>query len=162
MAEPRAWVASINRSPGGVPKLGVPSARVTAAGLEGDGQRDLRHHGGPDRALVLFSLERIEALRAEGHPIGSGTTGENVTVAGLDWDLVTPGRRLALADVEVEVTSYAAPCEIIARSFSDRRSSRISQKVHPGWSRVCARVVKGGTLAVGDAVTVISLGTART
>jgi MOSC domain-containing protein YiiM len=148
-------VAAINRSAGGVPKRGVPFARVTAEGVEGDVQRDRRHHGGPDRAVCLFSLERINALRAEGHPIGTGTTGENVTVAGLDWDRVTPGVRLALGAVELEITSYAAPCETIVDSFSDKRSTRISQKVHPGWSRVYARVLTEGRLAAGDTVAII-------
>lgn len=154
MSESRAWVASINRSAGGVPKIGVPSARVTADGIEGDVQRDRRHHGGPDRAICLFSLERISALRAEGHPIGSGTTGENVTVAGLDWNRVTPGVRLALGAVELEITAFAAPCQTIVGSFADRRSARISQKVHPGWSRVYARVLTEGTLATGDEVVI--------
>lgn len=154
MSEPRAWVASISRSSGGVPKLGVPSARVTARGVEGDAQRDRRHHGGPDRAVCLYSLERINALRAEGHPIGPGTAGENVTIAGLDWDRVTPGTRLVLGAVELEITAFAAPCETIVGSFRDKRSTRISQKLHPGWSRVYARVLAEGELAAGDTVAI--------
>ena len=59
-------VVQINVSPGGVPKLPVASARVTLEGLEGDGHRDLEHHGGPERALCLFALEQIRALQAEG------------------------------------------------------------------------------------------------
>ncbi|HSE06328.1 MAG TPA: hypothetical protein VLK35_19425 [Methylomirabilota bacterium] len=51
----------IGMSPGGVPKLPVSSARVTALGLEGDAQRDREHHGGPDRALCLL-LTADEAL----------------------------------------------------------------------------------------------------
>src|SRR5687767_2906146 len=50
-------VVSIHRSDGGVPKLAIPAARITAAGIEGDRQRNLKHHGGPDRALCLYSLE---------------------------------------------------------------------------------------------------------
>jgi MOSC domain-containing protein YiiM len=77
-------VVSINRSAGGVPKLAAPEAFVSVDGVEGDRQRDERHHGGRDRAVSLFSLERILALRAQGHPIAPGTTGENVTVEGID------------------------------------------------------------------------------
>lgn len=62
-------VAQINVSPGGVPKLPVASAQVTAQGLVGDRQKNLKYHGGPDRALCLWSLEVIETLLAEGHPI---------------------------------------------------------------------------------------------
>ena len=65
-------VVQINISPGGVPKLPVAAARVTPDGLEGDGHRDLEHHGGPERALCLFSLEQIRALQAEGHAVTPG------------------------------------------------------------------------------------------
>jgi MOSC domain-containing protein YiiM len=147
-------VVSINVSPGGVPKRPVSSARVSAAGLEGDGQRDLRHHGGPDRALCLYSLDRIEALQREGHAIAAGTTGENLTMRGLDWDAVTPGTTLDIGGVQIEVTAYASPCTSIRPSFADENSNRISQKLHPGWSRVYARVTGEGILRVGDRVSV--------
>ena len=148
----RAIIVSLNRSHGGVPKLPVAEARVTTQGLEGDRQRDLRHHGGPERALCLYSLERIEALRREGHPISPGSIGENVTIAGLAWDRVTPGVRLRLGDVEVEVTAFTEPCKTIRFSFSDRQSVRVSQTAAPGWSRVYARVLREGVLRVGDTV----------
>ncbi|MDO8501553.1 MAG: MOSC domain-containing protein [Gemmatimonadaceae bacterium] len=89
---------SINCSAGGVPKLPMPEALVTTYGLFGDSQADTRHHGGPDRAVCIFSVERIRALQEEGHPIGTGTTGENLTISGLDWDLVTPGHPDAVRD----------------------------------------------------------------
>ena len=79
-------VVQINVSPGGVPKRPVPSARVTTDGLEGDGHRDLEHHGGPERALCLFSLEQIRALQAEGHSVTPGSIGENLTLEGVDWE----------------------------------------------------------------------------
>jgi MOSC domain-containing protein YiiM len=120
--------------------------------MEGDRQDDLVHHGGPDRALSLWSLELIEALAAEGHPIGPGAAGENVTLAGLDWMLVRPGARLSLGTVTVEVTGFAHPCRTIMSCFADRRFSRISEKSHPGWSRVYARVLEPGELRVGEEV----------
>jgi MOSC domain-containing protein YiiM len=149
---PLGRIASLNRSPGGVPKLPVKEAHVTSRGLDGDRQSDLEHHGGPDRALSLYSRERIDALRAEGHPIEPGSVGENITLSGLDWATVVPGVRLRLGDVTAEVTAYAHPCTVIAGAFSDGVSTRISQKVHPGWSRVYARVVREGSLRVGDGV----------
>jgi MOSC domain-containing protein YiiM len=78
-------IVQINVPSGGVPKRPVPRARVTRSGLEGDAHRDTEHQGGLDRALCLFSVERIEALQAEGHPVEPGALGENLTVAGLDW-----------------------------------------------------------------------------
>lgn len=148
-----ARIVGLQTSPGGVPKLAVESARVTPLGLAGDTQRDRRFHGGPDRALCLYSLECIERLRAEGHPIAPGCAGENVTIRGLDWAAVQPGRRYALGEaVVIEIASYTAPCRNIAACFADGRFNRISQKLRPGESRVYARVLHTGVLSVGDAV----------
>lgn len=150
-----AHVFSLQRSDGGVPKLAVQEAAVTVAGLVGDRQKKLKYHGGPERALCLYSLERLVALQREGHPVYPGAMGENVTVAGLDWALVTPGARLQLGAVRVEVTDYAVPCRTIAAAFRDGKSVRASQKVHPGWSRVYVRVLAEGTLRVADPVTLL-------
>jgi len=152
-------ITGLQRSDGGVPKLAVESAVVTERGLEGDRQRNRRFHGGPERALCLYSQERIDALVAEGHPIVRGAVGENVTIAGLPWERVRPGTWLTLGDVEVEVTSYTSPCANIEDAFLDGRIARISQKVHPGWSRVYVRVRRGGSLRVGDPVRLVTSGT---
>ncbi|MEA5450741.1 MOSC domain-containing protein [Leptolyngbya sp. CCNP1308] len=144
-------VVQINLSDGGVPKLPVSAGEVTLAGLEGDRQRDLKFHGGPDRALCLWSLEVIELLQQEGHPIAPGHAGENLTLAGIDWANLAPGSQLQLGNqVLVEITDYAAPCRTLTRWFSDRRFSRISQKHHPGSSRLYARVLRGGLVSLGD------------
>lgn len=149
-------IFQLNVSNGGVPKLAVREALLRPEGLEGDRQRDLRFHGGPDRAVCLFALERLLELQGEGHPIFPGSTGENVTVVGLDWSGLAPGARLALgAEAVVEVTSYTAPCKNIAASFLEGEFKRISQKVHPGHSRLYARVLRPGRLVVGQSVTLL-------
>ena len=146
-------IFQLNCSSGGVPKLAVREAFLTPTGLEGDRQRDLRIHGGPERALCLFALERILELQHEGHPIFPGSVGENVTVVGLDWQRLEPGARLSLGDEAlVEVTRYTSPCKTIAGSFAGRDFKRISQEDHPGHSRVYARVIQTGRLAVGQLV----------
>lgn len=147
-------VAQINVNPqGGVPKHAVASAEVTTEGVVGDRQRDRRFHGGPQRAVSLYAAERIEALRAEGHPIAPGSTGENLTVAGLDWATIEVGDRLLVGEwVELEITGYASPCSNIAGSFADGAFKRISQKLHPGWSRLYARVISEGVVRTGDRV----------
>ena len=148
-------IVSLHRSTGGVPKLAVASARVTVDGMEGDAQRNLKHHGGPDRALCLYSADLVDALRAEGHPVGPGTMGENVLVRGLSWEAMIPGTRLRLGTVNVELTAFAHPCRNIAGSFRGGRIERVSVKIHPGWSRVYARVSNAGLLVAGDAVVVL-------
>jgi MOSC domain-containing protein YiiM len=148
-----ASIFQINSSQGGVPKLAVRSAEVTELGLVGDTHNNTKVHGGPTRALCLYSLERILALQAEGHPIFAGSTGENLTLAGLDWDAIVPGVRLRLGDtVEIEVTKYTEPCPKITESFAGEDISRMAQDKHPGWSRVYARVLTPGSVCVGDKV----------
>ena len=149
----QARIFQLNSSPGGVPKLAVREAVVTELGLIGDDHRFPEIHGGPERALCLFSLDRILKLQDEGHSIFPGAVGENVTISGLDWELMMPGQQLALGDeVLIEVTRYTSPCNTIENFFADRKFQRISQKVHPGSSRVYARVLQPGRLIVGQAV----------
>lgn len=146
-------IFQLNTSAGGLPKLATHEAMVTELGLVGDEHRFPDIHGGPERALCLFSLERILELQAEGHRIFPGSVGENVTVSGVDWEKLEPGVRITLGDeVQVEITSYTSPCNTISSSFVDGQYQRISQKVHPGWSRVYACVVHGGRLVVGQTV----------
>jgi MOSC domain-containing protein YiiM len=150
-------IFQLNCSDGGVPKLSVREALLTEAGLEGDRQKDLRFHGGPERALCLFPLELILELQGEGHPIYPGSVGENVTVVGVEWQNLKPGARLALGDeVVVEITGYAAPCNTIVDSFRGGEFKRISQKLRPGDSRLYARVIRTGRLAVGQPVRVLN------
>ncbi|MEP6690385.1 MAG: MOSC domain-containing protein [Gemmatimonadaceae bacterium] len=148
-------VRFLNRSNGGVPKTPVAEARVTRDGLEGDRQRHREFHGGPMRALCLYAMERIAALQAEGHPIAPGTVGENVTVEGVRWEHVVPGVRLRVGEVELEVTAFAAPCKTIRHSFAEHEFTRISEKLHPGWSRVYTRVLVEGTIREGDSVAIV-------
>ncbi|GKS57598.1 sulfurase [Nitrospira sp.] len=148
-----ARLFQISVSDGGVPKRPVAEARVVREGIEGDRQRHRSIHGGPDRAVCLFSLERLDALRDEGHSIHPGSAGENLTLAGLEWAIVKPGDRLEIGErVELEITSYTTPCRYNARWFADGDFHRMSQKRHPGWSRLYAKVVQEGVVRQGDPV----------
>jgi MOSC domain-containing protein YiiM len=156
-SRPAGTLASINISRGGPLKQTVFEALITRAGVAGDHQNDPRHHGGPDRAVVLFSLDRIRQLQEEGHSIAVGTIGENLTLSGLDWSRVVPGVELTIGPVSLVVTRYADPCSKIGGAFASRNYARVSQARHPGWSRVCARVIKEGVVRPGDAVAAILL-----
>lgn len=149
-------IFQINTSDGGVPKLTKQEAWIRATGVEGDRQATPEVHGGPERAVLLFSLERILALQEDGHPIYPGAVGENVTIAGLDWERVEPGMKIKLGDeVLLEVTRFASPCKTIAGAFVAGRYERISQKTYPGWARACARVLREGRIRVGERVAII-------
>lgn len=149
----KGCIAQISISTGGVPKLAVPTAEVTSTGLVGDGHDNPTIHGGPGKAICLWSLEVIETLQQEGHNLAPGYAGENVTIAGLEWPQVIPGSILSLGEtVQLEVASYTTPCRKNMRWFADRRYSRISQQHYPGSSRVYARVLTPGTIGQGDEV----------
>lgn len=148
--EQHGLVFSLNTSRGGVPKLPVAEAMVTANGVEGDSQRNLKYHGGPDRAVCIYAIERILALQDEGHPIGTGTAGENLTLSGIDWDNVGPDALLEVGDALLEIVAFTPPCRTIRDSFTNEKFSRISQAHFPGWSRVYARVLREGVVRTGD------------
>ena len=148
-----AHIFQINASKGGVPKTPLREAEVTELGLTADKQKNLKFHGGPTRALCLFSLEKMLELQQEGHPIYPGSVGENITVSGVPWDEMTVGSRWRLgSEVEIEITSFAVPCQNISQSFADEKFVRLSQKKHPGWARVYASVQKTGAIQVGDVI----------
>lgn len=140
-------IVQLSVSDGGVPKLPIDEARVTVNGINRDRQRNRRFHGGPDRAVCLWSYEIIDRLHLEGHPVGPGSTGENLTVKGLDWTLMQPGRVLEIGPtVMIELTSFARPCKTNAQWFIDGDFRRIDETIHPGWSRVYARVLAEGDI----------------
>lgn len=146
-------IVQINISKGGVPKLPIEQAVVGELGIVGDKQKDKRYHGGPERALCLFSLEEIEKLKQEGHPIYPGSTGENLTISFRDYDRLQPGDVLQIGEeVRIEITSYTVPCKTIKDSFEDNKFTRISQKLFPGSSRLYAKVLSGGKIRPGDKI----------
>jgi len=151
-------VAQVGTSRGGVPKLPVAGAWVGREGLEGDGHREPAVHGGPERAVCLYSVEQIARVRADGHPIGGpGALGENLTLEGMDLGAIGPGSRLAIGvgGLVLEVASYVAPCQTIAHNFTDRRIARVSPMTGVEDARRYCRVVSEGPVTQGDEVIVL-------
>ena len=135
-------------SRGGVPKHAIEEAHVTPLGIAGDVQKHVKIHGGVERALCLFSLEVLEKIQTEGHPIYPGSAGENVLISGLPWEDLVHGSRLALGDeVVVEITRPATPCKVIAASFLEREHNRLGVA---GEMRLYAQIVSPGVMRVGQ------------
>jgi MOSC domain-containing protein YiiM len=150
---PYPYLYQINISDGGVPKRPVLEAVITKTGVEGDRQRNLKVHGGPDRAVCLYSQDLIERLQDEGHSIEAGSSGENLTLAGIEWEKLKLGDHLQIGpEVHIEIMSYTTPCDKNAQWFRDRDIKRISNKMNPGWSRFYAKVLREGVVRPGDAV----------
>ncbi len=146
-------ILALNISEGGVPKMPVERVRITSNGLEGDAHHDRVHHGGPERAVCLYSDEVLDQLRAEGHDVWPGALGENVTIENVPFDALAPGAIVRLGlEVVLQISEPATPCRTIAHYFRDGRYGRVSAKTHPGESRLYARVLVEGVVAVGEEV----------
>jgi len=131
---PYPHVYQVNVSDGGVPKRPVLEAVIAKTGVEGDRQRNLKVHGGPDRAVCLYSQELIERLQDEGHSIEAGSSGENLTLAGLEWEKLKPGDRLQIGPaVQIEITrSTTRNAEAPSRAaMASVRSSSSDAWVYP-------------------------------
>ena len=143
----------VNVSAGGVPKRPVDGARIGRLGVEGDHQAAATVHGGPHRAVSILGIEAIRRVAREGHPIGPGTTGENLTTEGFDVSSLPVGTRLAIGEAAIlELSGPANPCRTIRHSFRDLRFGRLSAAAHPADSRVYARVVREGVVRPGDPI----------
>lgn len=152
-SEQTAKIERINISDGGIPKRSVPRAEVRFGGISGDRQRNLKYHGGPDRAVSLWSSELIEKLRSEGHLVFAGAAGENLTLRGFDWGAITPGTKLHFAGgVVLEITKSAVPCKNLVGLFTDGDFTRISQKLHSGVARLYSKVLVEGWIEEGEVV----------
>ena len=151
-----AEVHSINVSSGGVPKSKVESADILKKGVEGDFNRFRDGRGGnTDRAVCIFSLELIQRLKDEGHPIEIGSTGENLTIRGVEWESLSEGTHLEIGDVVLELSEPCAPCSKIGESFIGRRFDRVDHDQEYGWSRWLARVLREGRVTIGDSVNIV-------
>lgn len=156
MNEPSAGrVASVNVSPGGVPKLPVAEQWVGCLGLADDRHDEPEpSHGGPEQAVSIYSVEAIARVAADGHTAFPGAYGENLTLEGVEMDSIASGDRLVVGEggLVLELTKRAEPCQTIAHWFTERRIARINSRRHPADARWYARVVTEGPVRPGDAV----------
>ncbi len=129
--------------------------RVTATGLAGDGQADLVHHGGPDKAVLAYAASHYPAWVAEtGLAMGPGGLGENLAVEGLDERTVCIGDSWAVGTVVLQVTQPRTPCWKLERRWGlEGLIRRILETARTGWY---LRVMREGEVAVGMAVTLES------
>jgi MOSC domain-containing protein YiiM len=118
-----------------------------------DDHSKINIHGGPERALCLFSFDIILKLQTEGHPVFPGALGENITISGLRWESVVLGVRLRTnRGVRILITSFTSRCRTIENYFKEMQYRRILQKINPGWSRVYVEVLQDGMLKIGDSI----------
>ena len=146
-ASTRGVLAQLNISPGGMPKTPILAAHVTKDGVPGDWQRDRKHHGGPDRAICLFSEELYAWLREDhGIDLANGSVGENFTTRGIDLDQLLPGDRLRIGGCTIEITGVRIPCRNLTRWNENLHKIVVGRS---GW---VAKVIEPGDVKPGDTV----------
>jgi len=140
-----AVLVQVNVSQGGMPKLPVLSARVTFSGIEGDRQRNLKYHGGPDRAVCIYSEELYAWLVEQGIDVSAGQIGENLTTRGLDLQKLSSGDRLRVGEsCIIEITKVRVPCSQLRKWDADLPEMIVGRS---GW---VAKVIEEGTVRPGD------------
>jgi MOSC domain-containing protein YiiM len=133
-------------SKGGMPKLPVESARVTRFGVEGDAQKNLKYHGGPNRAVCIYSEELYAWLREQGTDLKNGSVGENFTTRGIDLGELAKGDRLRVGECLIEITDVRVPCRNLNKLHPKLLET---MKGHSGW---VAKVVEEAVVQPGDAI----------
>ena len=141
-----AWTSGIFKDPVEGP---VALGRLH---FEGDGQADLRVHGGPDKAVLAYSADHYPAWCDElGLDMKPGAFGENLTIAGQDERSVCLGDIYEIGTARVEISQPRLPCWKLARKWDlPDLPARVVKSGRGGWY---FRVLREGRVARGDTVT---------
>lgn len=145
----RPWTSAIRKEPVSGP---VWAGRE---GLSGDQQYDRQGHGGPDRALLMYSTHHYPKWREEWgrKDIGPGAFGENLTASGLTEDLACIGDIYRIGEVRIEVSSPRLPCQNLSRRhrLADLVKT-ITQNHRSGWY---LRVLQEGWVEAGMEIALV-------
>ena len=143
-------LVQLNVSPGGMPKLPVLFARVTLDGVTGDWQKNRKYHGGPNRAVCLFSEELYAELRDAGIELTSGAVGENFTTRGVDLKSLAAGDRVRVGTCLIELTDVRVPCKSLHQWHPRLLKEMLGRS---GW---VAKVVEEGFVTAGDEIRIMT------
>ena len=129
----------------GTRKTNVGTARFIAGwGIENDA-----HAGRCHRQVSLLSHDKIEAFRARGAEVADGAFGENLVVAGIDFCTLPLGTRFQCGEVVLELTQIGKECHSGCAIYK-----AMGECIMPK-EGVFTRVLHGGTISVGDELTVL-------
>ncbi len=126
-----------------LPMRAVESVRVEAGlGIVGD-----RYHGSKHRHVTVQSQAALDAATEDlGSPVEPGGTRRNITISHVDVP-TTPGERLRIGDVDLEVVRVAAPCKLLDDVIGTGARTALRRRA----GSVC-RALSSGRIAVGDPV----------
>jgi ferredoxin-NADP reductase/MOSC domain-containing protein YiiM len=134
---------------------------VRRLNIDGDGQGDLRGHGGEHRAVLVY---QIASYRHWEEQFGRsdftfGQFGENFTVEGLPDDQVCIGDRYRIGDALLEVTQPRVTCYRVGiRMGEPRMAALLVSHGRPGFY---FRVLQEGEVGAGDEITQVAAGPER-
>jgi MOSC domain-containing protein YiiM len=146
----KRWTTAIFKQPVAGP------CRVEPLGIVGDGQADLRFHGGVDKAVLAYSADHFPHWQEEFPDVAwsGGAFGENLTIAGLTESTVCIGDVWQVGSVRLEVTQPRRPCWKLSRRWRIADlTKRVLQNGRSGWY---LRVLEPGELNAGDELTLLS------
>jgi MOSC domain-containing protein YiiM len=117
-------------------------------GLAGDGQADRENHGGPDKAVCVYSADHYpDWRRGLALDLPWGAFGENFTIAGLDEPQVCVGDVWRIGATRVQVSQPRQPCWKLARRW--RIKDLPAQVIENGRTGWYFRVLEEGLVEAG-------------
>ena len=132
----------------GTQKKNVGSAQfIEDWGIEGDA-----HAGKWHRQVSLLSAEKINDFRARGAVVEDGAFGENLVVEGYDFKALPIGTKFQCNDVILELTQIGKECHSHCEIYK-----AMGECIMPR-EGVFTRVLHGGTISVGDQLTILEEG----
>ncbi len=117
--------------------------------LRGDGQADLKNHGGPEKAVNVYPFEHYPYWQQELGAINldSGAFGENFTTEGLIETEVCIGDIFEVGSAVVQISQPRQPCWRLARRWRKKDLAlRVQESGRTGWY---FRVLREGTIQAG-------------
>jgi MOSC domain-containing protein YiiM len=120
------------------------SVFVGTMNLAGDGQADLKNHGGIDKAVLAYSADHYPKCREELRmtDMAYGAFGENLTIAGLSEEMVYIGDIFRIGTVTFEVSQPRQPGWKLVRRW--RMHELVGLVVRSGRSGWYLRVLEQG------------------
>ena len=130
--------------------------RVTNEGLVGDIQVDRKNHGGPDKAVYVYSLENHHYwATVRGEPTyNHGHFGENLTVTGMEDQTVHLGDTFSIGETVMQVTQPRVPCFKLGLKFSD--PGFVGEFLTSGRTGFYLRVIEEGIICRNDVIAPLS------
>ena len=123
---------------------------VETDNLAGDEQADLTVHGGPDKAVCVYSADHFpewSRVLREGD-LGAGAFGENFSVSHMDETSVCVGDVYAVGTSLVQVSQPRSPCWKLAARWNRPDLPRlVLQSGRTGWY---FRVLQRGVVSAGE------------